>query len=102
MKIVYHGDTLNVSQIEQLGNAESESFRSRLAALLKSGIKRIEIDLSETRFLDCGGVGALIALRTSAHQHCAGLKFRVLNPSSRVRQILNLTRLDAVLTPQGE
>lgn len=101
MKIIQQGHTLNVSQIRQLGNAESETFRSRLATELHSGIQRIEIDLSETRFVDCGGVGALVGLRSSARRHCASLSFQVLNPSSQVRQILNLTRLETLITPRG-
>ena len=99
MKIIQQGDTLNVSQIPQLGNAESETFRSRMAAELGTGIQRIEIDLSETRFLDCGGVGALVALRSSARRSCADLTVQVLNPSSQARQLLNLTRLEDFLAP---
>src|SRR5215470_16952881 len=102
MKIIHHGDTLNISEIEQLGNANSESFRARLVAELRAGIKLIEIDLSSTDFLDCGGVGALVALRATARRDYEGLKFQVLNPSSQVRQLLNLTCLDNFLNPLAD
>jgi len=102
MKIIHNGDTLNISEIEQLGNAESESFLSRMVAELRSGIKQIEIDLSSTRFLDCGGVGALVALRASARRDYNGVKFQVLNPSSQARQLFNLTRLEYFLNPQTD
>jgi len=102
MKIIHYGDTLNISEIEQLGNADSESFLARLATELRSGIKRIEIDLASTRFLDCGGVGALVALRASARRDYQDLKFQVLNPSSQARQLFNLTRLENFLNPQAD
>ena len=102
MKIDCRGDTVNVSQIEQLVNANSESFRSQLAAALPSEVKRIEIDLSETRFLDCGGVGALIALRKCARQRCTEAGFQILNPSRQVRQLFNLVRLENLLESKGD
>ena len=63
MTIQRQGDLLNISQLEQLAAANSHSFHSTLAASLPADITHIDIDLSKTNFVDCGGVGALVALR---------------------------------------
>jgi anti-anti-sigma factor len=101
VKIVCRDGTLKVSQIEQLANANREWFRSQLVAALPSEVNRVEIDLSETRFLDCGGVGALIALRKYALARRAEAAFQILNPSWQVRQIFNLVGLGNLLAPTG-
>jgi anti-anti-sigma factor len=58
-------------------------------------VKSIELDLSQTIFLDSHGLAALIALRNMMGR-CRGV-VRLLNPSPLVEQILELTRLHRVL-----
>jgi|SRR3954454_20717432 anti-sigma B factor antagonist len=96
MKIVCDGETLSVSEIAELGTATSHAFKSQINAALRSGFKRIDIDLAGTGFLDCGGVGALVALRKSARHRNGNVAIRLLNPSPPVRRIFKLTRMDRV------
>jgi anti-anti-sigma factor len=97
MKITRAGETLSVSQIEQLAAANSLSFQSELKAALPSDVQQIDIDLSETGFADCTGLGALIALRNCARHCCsANVIIRLLNPKPPIRRIFDLTRLDRI------
>jgi anti-sigma B factor antagonist len=91
MKMHIHGDTLRISDVKELGAASSNVFRDQARSALKDGQKNIEIDLSQTAFIDSCGLGALIAL----HKTVCGRKglVRLLNPTPPVRQILELTRM---------
>jgi anti-anti-sigma factor len=94
MMISRDGETLSVSQIGQLDAASCRSFRSRLQQLLPT-VQRIDIDLSRTR-VDCGGVGALIALRNCARRQNQTVAIRLLNPTAVVRRLFTLTQMDRV------
>src|ERR1043166_3312166 len=95
MKITLHGDTLNVSDIDELAIATVNSFRLELGAL-PAGVKRIDIDLSRTDFVDCGGLGALVTLWKTAGGRNGGVRIRLLNAPAIVRRMMTLTRLDRV------
>ena len=94
MKIQIQGDTLKVSEVVELGAAISDEFRDEVRAALTEGQRNIEIDLSQTTFLDSCGLGALIGLHKTACSRQGTL--RLLNPLPPVRQILELTRMHRV------
>jgi anti-sigma B factor antagonist len=52
----------------------------------------IEIDLSQTRFLDSSGLGALFALYRSTRQD-KDVTLRLLNPTREIQQLLELTQM---------
>ena len=91
MKIEDLGDTLRISEVTELGAAGSNSFRDQARAAFDSRHKFIEIDLSQTTFIDSCGLGALIALQKTACSHKRTV--RLLNPQPPVNQILELTRM---------
>lgn len=94
MKIQIQANTLLLSGIAELTAAGSASFRDDARAALRDGILTLDVDLSETRFVDSSGLGALIALHKTM---CArGGTVRILRPAPGVRQILELTRLHRV------
>ena len=95
MKMDVQGDTLRVSSILQLGEANAKGFRDWVRAALQDGHRNIEVDLSHTTFVDSSGLGALVALQKSAASR-QGRLFLV-NPHPSVQQILELTRLDGIL-----
>ena len=64
------GEMLRVSEIRELGAANANAFRDA------DGQKHIEIDLSQTAFIDSCGLGALIAL----HKTACGRKGAVHRP----------------------
>ena len=78
---------LSVAGTRILTTATASKFRERVIAAL-NGHDVIEIDLSRTTFMDCGGLGALIALRNATRDRKG--RMRLLNPTPPVEQVLNL------------
>lgn len=89
-----NGETLQVYGVRELAAANSNTIRDQVRSALQEGQRNIEIDLSETGFLDSCGLGALIAL----HKTACGRKgtLRLVNPMPSVLQILELTRMHRI------
>lgn len=94
MKMSANGETLQVYGVRELAAANSNTIRDQVRSALQEGQRNIEIDLSETGFLDSCGLGALIAL----HKTACGRKgtLRLVNPMPSVLQILELTRMHRI------
>jgi anti-sigma B factor antagonist len=91
MKLQIQGDKLCISEVRELGTANADTFREQARAALTQAQKHIDVDLSQTLFVDSCGLGALISLhKTTCSRN--GL-LRVLRPAPAVRQILELTRM---------
>jgi anti-sigma B factor antagonist len=93
MKIQCKGETLNISEVRELDAANSNAFRDEVRAALSLDLKTIEIDLSQTGFVDSCGLGALIAVHKTACSRNGGMAIRLLNPTPPVQQIFELTRM---------
>src|SRR5260370_42298326 len=93
MKLVDKGDVLIVTDVKELGASNSDSFRDEVKAALPNGFKTIEIDLSQTNFIDSCGLGALIAIQKFATGHNGSVAGRLLNPLPPGHQLLEVTRL---------
>lgn len=91
MKAQISGDTLTISGLKELGASNANSFRDHARAALTESQKVIEIDLSQTMFVDSCGLGALISLHKLACTRNG--QVRLLNPTPPVQQILELTRM---------
>lgn len=94
MTIVRHGDTLHVGDIGQLDASHAADFRAALDLALPSGVKQIEIDLAQTDFLDCCGVGALVGLRNAARRCAVRPRIQLHNPTGAVERVFQLTGLN--------
>ncbi len=94
MKLEILGDTLRVSAIKQLGAANANAFRDWVREAMKEPYRNVEVDLSETDFVDSSGLGALIALHKTACSRQGKLRLR--NPQPQIQQILDLTRLSTI------
>ncbi len=94
MKVQYNGDILLITGVKELGATNANSFRDQVRASIAEGHKFVEIDLSETMFLDSCGLGALIALHKTICSR-QGL-VRLVNPTPPVQQILELTRMHRI------
>jgi anti-sigma B factor antagonist len=94
MKVEQQGETLNVSEIKELGAANSQAFRDEVKGAMNELQKNIEIDLSETMFVDSCGLGALISLHKATCNRNGTV--RLMNPTPPVQQILELTRMHRI------
>jgi anti-sigma B factor antagonist len=94
MKMENIGDTLRISSVMQLGETNANAFRDWVLSGWAEGQRNIEVDLSQTTFVDSCGLGALVGL----HKRAASRQGRLLlvNPQTPVQQILELTRLDGI------
>lgn len=92
MKMETQGDTLHVVAGKELGAANANAFRDWVRKSLTNDLRNIEVDLSQTAFLDSCGLGALVALhKTVSGRHG---QLRLLHPQPTVLQILELTRMN--------
>src|SRR6266481_2819630 len=94
MKFEVRGETLTVVEVRELGAENFQDFRERVRAAMPARLRNIEIDLSQTSFLDSCGLGALISLRKTANSRNG--KVRLLNPPPRVQLMFDLTRMHKV------
>ena len=69
-------------------------IRDSLDLEIKPGHEEVCIDLSKTRFIDSSGLGVLLTLNKNLRARGASLK--LINPSSAVCQLIELTRLHRV------
>jgi anti-sigma B factor antagonist len=93
MKMEIRGDTLHISSVVRLGEANARSFRDCVVAQLGDDSRNVAVDLSQTTFIDSSGLGALVALQKAAAKRQGSLS--ILNPQPSIQQILQLTRLDS-------
>jgi anti-anti-sigma factor len=96
VKFALRGDTLSVSEIGELAAATAGSFQSELAAVMSAEIRNIDLDLSQTAFVDCGGLGALVSLRKSASNGHRALTMRLLNAPQSLQQMVSLMKMESV------
>jgi anti-sigma B factor antagonist len=92
MKIESKGECLSISEIPELTAVNSAVFRDEVSFALKPSQTVIEINLSQTRFMDSSGLGALFALYRATAQR-DDLVLRLLNPVPEIEQLLELTQM---------
>lgn len=72
----------------------SSTLRTTIRALVAGGSRQIVLNMAEVTYMDSSGLGELLAAHTSVST--AGGELKLLNLSKRVRDILEITRLDTV------
>jgi anti-sigma B factor antagonist len=96
MKIQQQSDALRIGDIKELGASSAQVFKDEVRAALPDPLHAIEVDLSQTAFVDSCGLGALIAVYKTASGRNGGVSFRLINPTPPVQQILELTRMHRI------
>ena len=89
MAIKIPNEVLRVGGFAELTAANSDRVGKKIRADL-NGHTIIEIDLSRTTFMDCTGLGALIALRKLAHARNGAV--RLVNPTPAVQGLFDVMR----------
>ena len=95
MTIQQNLDALCIGGIKELDASNAPVLQEMVSAVLTDTVRNIELDLSETVFLDSCGLGTLVALRKVVGPR--GGVVRLLNLAPPVQQLLELTRLYRVL-----
>ena len=75
----------------------SPQLRDQLLRVIRRHGAGLALDLAGVTFIDCAGIGVLLATRRRAQLE--GGSLRVLRASPCVRRVIALTRLDPVLMP---
>lgn len=73
-----------------------ELFQSQIQQLLAQGFRSIGVNLAEVNKMDSSGMGALVRAYTSVKKN--GGNLHAFAPSTQVRQMLKMVRLDTVLS----
>lgn len=94
MDIKISRESLVVSNIPEIVAGNARTLKERILALLTDSHKAIEIDLAQTTFIDSTGLGVLISLDKAVRPRKGVV--RLLNPTSSVLTVLELTRLHRV------
>lgn len=84
---------MSVSHIPELSAVNSSVFRDEVQAALAPSHRTLDIDLSQTLFVDSSGLGALFSLYKNAADG-RGVKMRLLNPAPQIEQLLELTQMN--------
>jgi anti-sigma B factor antagonist len=72
----------------------SPRLRETIFAEIDRAVPRLALDLSEVRYMDSSGVATLVEGLQRAK--AAGIGFKLVEPSPKVMQVLEMTRLDSV------
>lgn len=72
---------------------EAESLKDAVAA--EADKRLVVVDLAAVQAIDARGLGLLVFLQTLGY--ALGFDLQLVNPTARVREVLDLTRLDSVL-----
>jgi anti-anti-sigma factor len=75
---------------------DSEYLRSKTDELRGRGYHKIIADFAHVSYIDSTGIGFLVAIYTSVIKEEGG-KFALASPNHRVREVLELTKLDTIL-----
>jgi anti-anti-sigma factor len=89
--------TIRVAVVGEIDLATAPTLHDRLLTVLHEQTPAVlVVDLADVTFLDCTGIGALVAARNAAIS--AGAQVRVSHPQPAVRRLLDLAGLLGVLT----
>ena len=92
MKTTTAGTLFNISDIPDLSAVSSPEFKDK-ARTLSGDVRTVEIDLSQTRFVDSTGLGALFAIYKIATAHSEKMTMRLLNPQPPIQELFELCQL---------
>jgi len=93
-KIINQGQCTVLQITEDRFDARlAPEFRNQLAELIPNVDVHLVLDLSQVRFMDSSGLGAVMA----AYKMLRGKKMSVVNPQRAVKELLKLTRMDQLI-----
>lgn len=88
---------IDVEIIGELDGSNSSGVRSVLVGMLARAA-HVAVDLSQIRFIDSSGLGALIRVAQAANQ--SGVRFEVVRPSSTAWRLISMSGVDKLLVAE--
>src|SRR6202030_181257 len=82
----------------RITSATSDLLQRTIRGLIP-GTKRIVLDLAEVNYIDSSGLGALVSVYLAAGR--AQCVLELANPKPRIRDLFELSRLQAVFESRG-
>ena len=77
-----------------------QHLRNTVSRFLRAGRRQFVLRMEDVSYIDSCGLGELVSVYTSIRT--SGGHMRLLNPSERVRELLNTTKLDTVFEIKEE
>jgi anti-sigma B factor antagonist len=95
MEIQRVNGTLRIEGVRELSAANAQRFRDAVTAAIEPGFDVIEVDLSQTGYVDSCGLGALVWLYKLAESRNGEERavVRLADPQPAVQQVIELTRM---------
>ena len=90
MNIRLEANVVKVTGLRELDETTGGELREETLSTIRSLRDRVEVDMSQTRFVNGAGLGALVHLQKACGNVC------LLNPQPPVRQVLELARMDRI------
>ncbi|HXM93565.1 MAG TPA: STAS domain-containing protein [Candidatus Dormibacteraeota bacterium] len=91
-----HVDSVTIVGLQgKLARGEgTTALRDAIRGLLDQGHKKLLLHLGEIQYVDSAGIGELVATITTVRHH--GGELKLLKPSAKVRELLEITKLTKV------
>ena len=70
-------------------------LHEKVRVLVQQGHTRVLIDLADVSYVDSAGLGEIVQANSTAKNHGGSMK--LCSPTSRLRELLTVTRLTAIL-----
>lgn len=87
-------DTVRLTTPCDFEQRTAAQWKAQALQSLRAGVKWAEVDMSHTRSMDSSGLTALLAINEACTRYHG--QVRLINPSSVVTQLLELTRMHRV------
>lgn len=92
-------DSALVTVIGEVDLASADQFRTELDVALR-GSRGVVLDVGRMSFIDSSGLNALVKVRRDAQS--AGHDLVIRNPRPMFRELLQITRLEALFVIEGD
>jgi anti-sigma B factor antagonist len=89
-------DVVVLRLVGELDASTGLALRDELVRLIDGSIPALDLDLSELNFVDSVGLSVLVSGHHRAQSHA--VPYRLVNVAPGCRRILEITRLDDILT----
>ncbi len=93
------GDTVTVQCHGKLVAETTSTLREEVRTLIPQ-FKTVVLDLTDLKYMDSSGLGALVGLYVSAKR--TGTQLKLINLSDRIKELLRITHLASVFEGYGE